>query len=224
MAPNLKDRVESSLHEIRYHPDFAIQAQKELVEMAKRHKETGSSSMKNDLRSYAIDAILMQETYFRSRLEFLSRLVETLGERSETTLEIADDGCGSGVDLHVLNALLAKKVSLTGIDKDPISLERARLRVPNAKFMADFNEATYDVIYADYVSPDDNLMFQVGTRGEKNFNALRASGIVLQNVDMIQLGLYLRLFGRKFARVLPAELLATVNSGPDCYLCRFEKD
>lgn len=166
----------------------------------------------------------MQEKYFRARVEFLTRLIQLLGDRPEQTLEVAEDGCGSGVDLHVVQDLLAEKVVLTGIDHNPTSLQRAKLRVPTATVIDDFNEQTYDIIYADFVSIDDNLPWEWNTRGQKNYNALRPKGLVLQNSDMKQIQFYLRFFARMFDRCMQPELLARIESAPDCYLCRFEKD
>ncbi len=222
---NLKDRVENSLREIRYHPDFANEAEHELKSMIERLNQAGSYElMKSEVYSYAYDAILMREKFFRGRLEFLSRLITLLGERPEKKLEVAEDGCGSGIDLHVVNTLLTDKVSLTGIDKNPASLVRARKRVPNAKLFPDFNNDTYDVIYADFVHIDDNFIWEIAARGERNFSSLRSPGIVLQNVDMRNLDLYIDYFRCQFSQVIPPELLAKIDSGPDCYLCRFEKE
>jgi SAM-dependent methyltransferase len=222
----LKGKIESSLRTIGYHPECVSRADAELAETLDRFKRAGSpAGMKNEVWSLAYDATLMKEQYFPGRLEFLSRLITLLGEQPEANLAVAEDGCGTGVDLHVLNTLLGEKVSLTGIDINEASLAKARVRVPHATLIPDFNGDTYQVIYADYVSIDSNMIWEVRTRGERNFAALRSPGIVLHNSDIRQLELYLRLFGQKFSRILPPEFLAAVPPrGPDCYLCKFEKD
>lgn len=225
MSSDLKGRIEDALRETRYHPDFAQEADHQIKAFVEQSKQSGRlESVIEEVRSRTYDSILMGEKYFPARLEFLTRLISYLGERPESNLAVADDGCGTGVDLHVLNALLADKVMLTGIDKNEASLAIARSRVPNVQFMPSFDGSTFDVIYSDYASFDGNFIWEIGDRGKKAFNALRSPGVVLQNADMGQLGLYCSFFGQKFSKTVRPELLAKIEGGPDAYLCRFEKD
>ncbi len=225
MHSDLKGRIEDALRETRYHPDFAKEADHQIKEFIDESKQSGRlESVIEEVRSRTYDSVLMQEKYFPARLEFLTRLISYLGERPEPNLAVAEDGCGTGVDLHVLNVLLADKVTLTGIDKSEASLAIAKRRVPNVRLIPDFDESTFDVIYSDYVSIDGNFIWEIGDRGSKAFYALRSPGIVLQNADMRQLSLYCSFFGQKFSKTIRPELLASIEGGHDAYLCRFEKD
>jgi hypothetical protein len=221
---NVKHEIEQALHAIGYHPDCATKAQEELRAAVDEFQSAGSpASGKNKLWSLACDATLMNGKYFAARLEFLSRLIPLLYDRPEQIVEVAEDGCGSGVDVHVVQTLLKDKVNLTGIDTNEAALARAKSRVPNARFMPDFDGHSFDVIYSDFVSIDTNKIWEVGARGQKTFNALRSHGVVLHNSDMQQLQVYLRFFGQSFSRIFSPELLAEIPEKPSCYLCKFEK-
>lgn len=225
MSSDAQGRIENSLRDIRYHPDFAAEANDQINQLIAKLQETGQlQSRMQEIRSRMYDVVLMTEKYFPARLEFLSRLVPYLEERPESNLAIAEDGCGTGVDLHVLNALLTDKVTLTGIDSNEASLEIARSRVPKARFVSDFQGDSFHIIYSDFVSIDANFVWEVAERGKKNFNALRSPGVVFQNTDMRQLALYCRYFGQKFSKILHPEFLAAIQDGPDSYLCRFERE
>jgi SAM-dependent methyltransferase len=224
MPSDLKGRIEDSLRDIRYHPEFSSEADGQLKAFVEKCQESGQlQSMMQEIRCRANDAVLMRETFFPARLEFLSRLLSYLGERPEAHLSVAEDGCGTGVDLYVLDALLKDKLTLTGIDKSESALAIARNRVPRARFLPDFDGASYDLIYSDFVAIDGNLVWEIGERGKKNFDALCSPGIVLQNADMKLLRLYCTFFGQRFSKIVSPELLAEIPNGPDCYLCRFEK-
>lgn len=221
---DLKRAVEDALAATRYHPDYADEMQRVFQEALAQYRAAPSPGNEARARSFAYDATLMREKFFRGRLEFLTRLIGILGERPEERLAVAEDGCGSGTDLHVVGSMLKEKVALTGIDKNAVSLGRARERAPGVRLLSDFDGSTFHCVYSDFVSIDESIVWQVGERGDRTFDALRSPGLALHNADMGRLDLHLRFFGRKFARILPTELLAEVEDGPDCRLCRFEKD
>lgn len=225
MSPSLKSRIEGSLKELRYHPDFADEADDALQAAIERFKEAGQpDSMKDELYSFAYDSTLMGEKYFPGRLEFLSRLITLLGERSDSKLSVAEDGCGSGVDLYVVDAILGDNVELTGVDKSKAALSRAKERVPNVTLSQNLSGNAFDVIYSDFPSIDKNMIWEIAGRGAINFNALRSPGIIVHNADTSPIGLYCRLFGSKFSKIISPELLTEVSGNHDCYLCRFEKE
>ncbi len=225
MPSGLEQTIEATLHETGYHPDCAAEADAELNKLMAAYGEAGQPpEMVPKLKSQANDAVLMQQKYFAGRLKFLTVLVTYLGDRPEDTLAVADDGCGTGADLYVLRKLLGNKLALTGIDKNEASLQKARERVPDVTFGTDLTDNSFEVIYGDFVSIDDNMAWSIAERGAKTMRALRSPGVVLQNADMHRLGMYCQFFGRAFSRIVTPEVLANVPQGPSCYLCRFEKD
>lgn len=224
MTSDLEASITDSLRAIRYHPEFANEAEDQMKALVARAKESGNQvALMPELRSLANDAVLMQQKYFTGRLQFLVRLITYLENRPEPSLNVAEDGCGSGVDLHVVQSLLPGKVALTGIDNNTGALARAKARVPNAEFKIDFDGGTYDVIYGDFVSIDQNQIWDYASRGNRVYDSLRRPGVVLHNADMGRMGLYLRFFGQRFQKVMPPELLAEIPDAPNCHFCRFEK-
>jgi len=226
MSNSLEKTIEDCLSKTGYHPDLAANAKEKAEAYIRSLKPTPDAVQANmeKLRSMMNDAVLMEQKYFAPRVKFLSGLVHNLDKRPESHLDVADDGCGTGVDLYVLNNLLGNKLSLTGIDINDTSLSAAHERVPDAKFQKDFNDATFDVIYSDFFSIGQNSIFEIIPRGAKAFNALRSPGVVLQNADMGKISLFCNAFGQRFSRIIQPELLGRVENKPDCYLYRYEKD
>ncbi len=221
---SLETHIEECLRSIHYHPTCAELADTHVNELIESAEKTNSvNAMRQEIYARATDAVLMKEKYFGPRVKFLSHLISYLQKRPEQNLAVAEDGCGTGVDLHVVSSLLKNKVSLTGIDTNQAALAIAKSRVPHAEFASDFPGTSFDVIYADYVSIDNNDVWDIAKRGEKSFHALRTPGVVLQNSDMQHLRMHILFFGKKFSKILPPELLGKIENGPDSHLCVFEK-
>lgn len=224
MISDLEASITDALRDIRYHPEFVGEAEARLQAAVERTKGVSDPSQHMpEIRARAIDHVLMQQKYFTGRLQFLLRLIPYLENRPEPRLDVAEDGCGTGIDLHVVQTLLPNKVTLTGIDNSAAALAQAKERVPNVTYQTDFDGGTYDVIYGDFVSIDNNHLWDIAIRGDKTYEALRSPGLVLQNIDMRQLDLYRRAFGQRFQGIFPPELLAEIPDGPNCYFCKFEK-
>lgn len=224
----MKQRIEDALYETGYHPEFAQAANEELERQREAFTEAGQpKNMTPALQSQRMVAVLMQQKYFAPRLKFLAGLVSHVEQLPSPHVDIAEDGCGTGMDLYVLQKLLGEKVRLTGIDINEAALDKARQRVPQATlataFAADANEA-YDVVYADYVSIDDNSVQALSKRGREAHRVLRPGGTVLHNADMLFPHLYRIAFGAQFSRTLPSKLLDHIQGGPSSYLFRYEKE
>jgi SAM-dependent methyltransferase len=224
MNHSLEHSIEGALRATQHHPDYAAQAEADLAALIEEFRSSGSPPARmNELRARANDVVLMQEKYFRGRVAFLMRLVAYLGERPEQQLDVAEDGCGSGIDLHVIHTLLGQKLNLTGIDINDAALAIAKQRVPAVRYLTDFDDQQYHVIYSDYVSIGDNAPWTIAARGEKCFAALRSPGVVLQQADMEHVQMYRQSFGRKFLHVAQPEFLADIPGRYSCRLYRFEK-
>lgn len=220
--------IEDCLLSTGYHPSCAESLEEKTDNLlASLRSNTSREAVEAGLqqvRSLYNDIVLMKGKYFSARVNFLSRLVQYLETRPEENIKVADYGCGTGVDLYVLNTLIGHKLSLTGIEINESSLSIARQRTPNMRFSKDFSDGPFDVIYSDFYSLGDNNVCRIATSGSKNFDALRSPGVVFHNADMAQMSLYLRFFGASFSRIITPELLAEIDGAPNSYFCRFEKD
>lgn len=227
MSAELRNAVEDSLHETGFHPERAAAADEAANEFLAKLKAEPSEVINANMervRRMFVDAVLMQPKYFAPRVKFLSTLVKHLGERTEPTVRVADDGCGTGTDLYVLRSLLGEKVALTGVDINEDALSVARQRVPDAAYANAFGDETFDVIYSDFFSPGPLGYYALPERSSKTLAALRSPGTVFHHADMGLPREYFAIFGAKFDRVAQPELMGHVGDNHSCYLFRYEKD
>jgi SAM-dependent methyltransferase len=227
MSAELRNAVESSLYETGFHPERAAAADEAANELMAKLKaepsEVVNANMERVRRMFT-DVVLMQPKYFAPRVKFLSTLVTHLGERTEPTVRVADDGCGTGADLYVLRTLLRGKVALTGVDINDDALSVARQRVPDAAFGKSLGNDAFDVIYSDFFSPGPLGFYALPERSEKTFAALRSPGTAFHHADMGLPQEYCTIFGAKFDRIAQPELMGRVGDNHSCYLFRYEKD
>jgi SAM-dependent methyltransferase len=98
---------------------------------------------------------------YAARKKFIEECIGRALKAKQAPLKMLDAGCGDGFWLHQLSGM--KGVEFTGLDYNPLRLERAKCAAPNARILKgdlvslDVND-TYDIILFSQVLehiPDD---------------------------------------------------------------------
>lgn len=234
MPVTLRDTIVGLLRETGYHPDFAAQAQEQarrLVEVLVRENnertvDVARLAREGNLRAararqLSYDALLMGD-YFDARVRFLEQVVLNVSEL-RSPVRVADDGCGSGVDIYCLRHILPEEVTLIGIDPNETALTEARRRNEGITFYPSLNGQNFDAIYSDFFDVGSNLLHEVAEKGREYVRALHSGGMLLQNVDQTDAGRRLLINVMSGMELVREELLARIAGGPDCYLLVWRK-
>jgi len=234
MSRTVRDTIIGLLKEIRYHPEFSddsVAEARKLIEnlvgenegrqidIAKLAKLGDPKAGK--IRQMMYDSLLMED-YFYARVRFLERLIGYLAT-VKSALRIADDGCGSGVDIYCLTHILPEMFTIFGIDPSEAALEVARARNTATTFFKSLAGQQFDLIYTDFFDVGHNLLSEVAQKGEEYVKALTSKGVLVQNVDQDDSSRRLLIGTMKGLRLRREELLSEIPNNPDCYLLVWEK-
>lgn len=177
MGTDIRTRIESTLREVKFHPDFA-ETMGDLLERLKLDLN-GSEAVRNKVAALGYDHIMMTD-YFQARVSFLQVLMGIIGRRA---LVVGDDGCGTGVDLYCLRKL-AKKAQFYGADPNPQALARAERRNPELFFDFSLEGREYDLIYSNFVHISGNDAQAVIQKAMQYQEMLKDGGVLVQSTDM----------------------------------------
>ncbi len=237
---DISDQVRVILKEIEFHPDFKEKKEQELVEARQRFygavdggrnmpiwqiiglAKTGNE-LAADLLRLAFESIYIGK-YFEARVRFLTRVVGYINQR-RGIVHAMDDGCGTGVDLYCLDKLLSDDVVLCGADPNPYVLSIARQRNPSLGLRSSLVGGSYDVVYSDFFSIDDNDAFAFLKKSRECHAALNEGGVVIQNVDVSYSDRIFsqQFFGGSYFRLVRDELISEIEGNHPCYLQVWEK-
>lgn len=235
MNLTLRDRLTALFREVRYHPDFAHEKResaKRLVKgLVKENKGRAvdisrlaleGNEKANEIKQLIFDSLLMGD-YLEARIRFLEHVIACVSEKGPE-LKIADDGCGSGVDIYCLRQILSGEVTIVGIDPNEGALAMARSRNECINFYTSLSGKLFDIIYSDFFDIGKNLLEDIYRKGREYARALCPGGMLIQNIDQddSSRGLLISMMGGRL-KLLREELIGEIPNHPDCYLLVWQK-
>ena len=229
-------QIELSLKEIGFHPNFLAERENEFETIQTEFIKSVNGNTKeffklmsagnreaNLVWTTGTEMSLLQ-SYYPARVTFLSELVKYISGLSIAKPRIADDGCGTGVDIYCLNKIFGNKVELIGFDPNIFALEKADARSPKIDFQKRLN-GLFDVVYSNFVYWDNGMSASdIAAKREEWSLALKNVGLLIQNIDFdkYERDAYTYILSQSF-KLIRDERIQEVKDNKDCHILVFEK-